>query len=1087
MSHTAHYKVSILGALISSIAFTALAVFAIAPGETLDPVNTHNNVCSGPTDPACAINLYEDLDADSVLYLDSNGDIATDTNFVRNGEEFFVRGEVVPDALAGFRIGDLSLPALFGGGTLSGVGLEMISDEFHHVVGLVDSGFAILTEDTLAGTGGTFAMDALGVDFSFLMDNDVSANFGSNPTGVSFQWVENSDRYQLRLNNTGLQYIFGFDLGGAPQDYYVFPNALATSAGQVLTDENGDGILSWETPVSGITGSGTANQIAYWDGVNSMTSDADFTFDDTTGEFIVSSALLNPGFTESISVGNLSLGQAVPAFGSFLQHSNGTNNNFVFTGDGTEFGQSEEVTFFGWADATFANLSLIALQPEEVRISMDSTTGAGFSHTFEMTTNGINIDWSSVNDSNITLNDSGVKFSFSGAEAYTFPVVDGSADQVLTTDGLGSLSWETIASSPISVNNVSTLYSDSINAGQGDLTNGNNVFLGNSAGSGAINAYQSNFLGYAGIGATNVSFSNFFGTQAGLNATDASHSNFFGNRAGEVATSSSSANSNFFGQSAGLNATNAPNSNFFGTSAGNDAANASNSNFFGNGAGSSSSGASFSNFLGFSAGSSSASASFSNFFGYQAGASATSATNSNFFGTNAGYDADNASQANFIGEGAGSGSTFAANSNFIGANSGSNAVSASFSNFIGSSAGLGATNGRNSTFIGRSAGETDQATIGSINSNNSIFIGNYAGNKGGDINLNNSTSNPTDGCNVITCTSILIGDDTSTGGFSNSIAIGYQATNTATNQFALSDDISKWKFQGESYTLPTDFPGTSDFVLVSSTTGTMEWKDKDLITSDENLKSNIIDLDDNILSLVSDIRTVTYTLNDDLNQKTRVGFVAQDIEQYFPELVSEDLQGNKGVYYAQMTPILTKAIQELDLKLVDIQTLSDETFLSRMQNWFADAGNGIQRFFAKEIYTEQICVAKSDGTDFCINGDQLESVMNGSGNQIIYTSNNNNQNNSGDTDEPIIGESSNNEVIEENGDSSDSEPQMDVDGETGVDTATNTDASPSEDQSTENTTPSESSSESTTDSDSSSESGDTGTDSGAESGSGIDE
>lgn len=81
MSHALHYKISILGALVSSIAFTALAVFAIAPADTLDPVVTHPADCpNGPTDPGCIINPYENLDPDSILFLDNARDISTSAN-----------------------------------------------------------------------------------------------------------------------------------------------------------------------------------------------------------------------------------------------------------------------------------------------------------------------------------------------------------------------------------------------------------------------------------------------------------------------------------------------------------------------------------------------------------------------------------------------------------------------------------------------------------------------------------------------------------------------------------------------------------------------------------------------------------------------------------------------------------------------------------------------------------------------------------------------------------------------------------------------------------------------------------------------
>jgi hypothetical protein len=43
--------------------------------------------------------------------------------------------------------------------------------------------------------------------------------------------------------------------------------------------------------------------------------------------------------------------------------------------------------------------------------------------------------------------------------------------------------------------------------------------------------------------------------------------------------------------------------------------------------------------------------------------------------------------------------------------------------------------------------------------------------------------------------------------------------------------------------------------------------------------------------------------------------------------------------------------------------------------WMGDVGNNIGDFFANRIHTKELCVAKSDGTEFCANGDQLESAM----------------------------------------------------------------------------------------------------------------
>ncbi|NBV42938.1 hypothetical protein EBR96_09265, partial [bacterium] len=86
---------------------------------------------------------------------------------------------------------------------------------------------------------------------------------------------------------------------------------------------------------------------------------------------------------------------------------------------------------------------------------------------------------------------------------------------------------------------------------------------------------------------------------------------------------------------------------------------------------------------------------------------------------------------------------------------------------FGTGAGNAATNAERSVFVGYNAGN------GATNANNALFLGNGAGS--GDVVNNASGSNY----------SILIGPSTSTGGFSNSIALGSGATNNATNQFII--------------------------------------------------------------------------------------------------------------------------------------------------------------------------------------------------------------------------------------------------------------------------------------------------------------
>lgn len=353
-------------------------------------------------------------------------------------------------------------------------------------------------------------------------------------------------------------------------------------------------------------------------------------------------------------------------------------------------------------------------------------------------------------------------------------------------------------------------------------------------------------------------------------------------------------------------------------------------------------------FVGSSAGAAT-NASYSNFFGINAGYHATSAAYANFLGEAAGYDATNASSSNFLGKESGSGATNASESNFMGYQAGRNAVSAAYSNFFGFKAGSNASNATYSNFIGQSAG------AGALNAAHSIFIGSAAG--FGDT-VNNALADDY---------SILIGNNTSTGGFSNSIAIGASATNTASNQFMIGSTtrpINELVIvgNGASCTIDNDIYGNGSTGLNCS--------------SDERLKTNITDLDTGTLEKISQLRTVTYNWNANPDSNQQIGFLAQNLQLYFPQLVREGHDGYLQVNYAGMTPLLVEAIRELDMKLESIDTASQSILVTNgftihnLLDWFADAANGITDFFAGRITTNELCIGET-----CVDESQLQELL----------------------------------------------------------------------------------------------------------------
>ncbi|MEK7227314.1 MAG: tail fiber domain-containing protein, partial [Patescibacteria group bacterium] len=122
----------------------------------------------------------------------------------------------------------------------------------------------------------------------------------------------------------------------------------------------------------------------------------------------------------------------------------------------------------------------------------------------------------------------------------------------------------------------------------------------------------------------------------------------------------------------------------------------------------------------------------------------------------------------------------------------------------------------------------------------------------------------------------------------------------------------------------------------------------------------------------------------------RVGFIAEEIQLIDPRLVTIDEQGNaETVRYELITPILAKAIQELNLNIQGIASTSStstpesQTFASnffsnmfnRISTWLADAANGIGDIFANRVRTKELCVRDDAGAETCLTKAQLDALI----------------------------------------------------------------------------------------------------------------
>ena len=103
------------------------------------------------------------------------------------------------------------------------------------------------------------------------------------------------------------------------------------------------------------------------------------------------------------------------------------------------------------------------------------------------------------------------------------------------------------------------------------------------------------------------------------------------------------------------------------------------------------------------------------------------------------------------------------------------------------------------------------------------------------------------------------------------------------------------------------------------------------ILSDVNAKTDIKDLPDTKSKLLV-LRPVSYKLKPKFKgnekadakiaeqaAKDQLGLIAQEVQEVFPEIVSEREDGTLGIRYTELIPVLIKAVQEQQAEINDLK------------------------------------------------------------------------------------------------------------------------------------------------------------------------
>ena len=151
----------------------------------------------------------------------------------------------------------------------------------------------------------------------------------------------------------------------------------------------------------------------------------------------------------------------------------------------------------------------------------------------------------------------------------------------------------------------------------------------------------------------------------------------------------------------------------------------------------------------------------------------------------------------------------------------------------------------------------------------------------------NLSTNGTLGCGNLSVTGTIAASSTA------SLATGSTIGNLTLANGSITDSSGAISFDNENLT----------------TTGTMT-ASAHTASSDRRIKENIQEHDpQETHTNVMKLKGVDYNLIADENKSKNTGFVAQEVEEVFPQFVKEDSDGMKSVNYSQMTAVLLSALQ----------------------------------------------------------------------------------------------------------------------------------------------------------------------------------
>jgi len=123
--------------------------------------------------------------------------------------------------------------------------------------------------------------------------------------------------------------------------------------------------------------------------------------------------------------------------------------------------------------------------------------------------------------------------------------------------------------------------------------------------------------------------------------------------------------------------------------------------------------------------------------------------------------------------------------------------------------------------------------------------------------------------------------------------------------------LQLWTLQGNEI-----IPSNNDLIVSCNN---LQVNQSYTLISDVKLKDNIRDIPNEYIDNLAYLKSKQYTFINDPLKKVHYGYIAQDVEKIYPNLVLTNAEQIKSINYIELIPILIEKINKLELEIFNLK------------------------------------------------------------------------------------------------------------------------------------------------------------------------